>query len=168
MKSKLWLAAVILVFAVAGYDIFNVTRSPDNLPPLNFTSIKGHQFSLESLRGKPVLVTFWATTCASCIKEIPHLIELYNNYHPKGLEIIAIAMRYDPPNYVIAMSKEKALPYEVVYDVNSSYAQAFGGVNLTPNSFLIAPNGEIVLHKLGLLNQQKIESLLAEFLKGVK
>ena len=57
---------------------------------------------LRSLRGKPVLVSFWASTCPRCLDEIPHLIELYEELAPRGFEIIAIAMAYDPPNRVIA------------------------------------------------------------------
>lgn len=165
MNPKIWLFALLLLFSVLGYDIFKLYRSPEVSPELNFTTITGKQFSLNSIRGKPVLITFWATDCPSCIKEIPHLIELYESYHPKGLEIIAIAMAYNPPNYVVAMTKEKALPYDVVFDLNGNYAHAFGDINLTPNSFLIAPDGSIILHKLGLLDLDKMKTAIEELIK---
>lgn len=69
------------------------------------------------LHGKPLIITFWATSCPSCVKEIPHLIALYEQYHPQGIEIIAIAMTYDPPNRVVSMTQEKKLPYHVVLDI---------------------------------------------------
>jgi thiol-disulfide isomerase/thioredoxin len=151
---------VCLILGVAGYDWWRLQRTPEHLPELHFSTITGKQFSLSSLRGKPVLVTFWATTCPACIKEMPQLIELYQQYHAKGLEIIAITMAYDPPNHVVEMTREKGLPYDVVLDLHSSYIQAFGNIQITPNNFLIMPDGTIGLHKLGLLDMEKMRALL--------
>lgn len=156
---------ILLFITVAAYDVFKIYKSPSELPDLNFTTLSNKHFSLSSLRGKAVLITFWATDCPSCIKDIPHLIKLYQDYHAKGLEIIAIAMAYNPPNYVVSMTKEKALPYEVVFDLNGNYAHAFGDVSLTPNSFLIAPDSTIVLHKLGLLDLEKMKMEIEGFIK---
>ncbi len=133
-------------------------------PDAIFTTINGDKIDLKKLQGKPVLVTFWATDCAACIKEIPHLIELYQQFHPQGLEIIAIAMAYDPPNHVVYMTKAKQIPYDVALDLKANHARAFGNIQLTPTTFLISPTGEIVMKKTGLLDiidmQQRIEHFL--------
>ena len=113
-------------------------------PDISLMTIEGEELRLAELRGKPLLVTFWATTCPGCIKEMPHLIELYNELSPRGLEIIGIAMDYDPPNQVVAMSKARNIPYPVALDIHAEASLAFGNVRLTPTSFLIAPNGKIV------------------------
>jgi len=110
-------------------------------------------------------VTFWATNCASCIKEIPQLIELYQRYHSKGLEIIAVAMSYDPPNHVLETSKALQLPYPVALDMQSENAHAFGDVSLTPTTFLIAPDGTIALQKTGLLDINEVKTQLSTFIK---
>lgn len=164
MKLKIGLFALLLLLSVIAYAVFKIHASPNTMPDLNFISITGKQFGANSLRGKPILITFWATDCPSCVRDINHLIELHQRYHTRqGLEIIAVAMAYNPPHHVVAMTKAKAIPYNVVLDLNSNYAHAFGDISLTPNSFLIAPDGTIVLHKLGLLNIEKIEALLNGF-----
>ena len=95
---------------------------------------------------------------------MPHLIKLYNELAPDGLEVIGIAMAYDPPNRVIELSKAKQIPYPLVLDINSEAARAFGGVSVTPSSFLIAPDGQVVLQKTGELDTQKIRVLVLEML----
>ena len=125
-------------------------------PDISLMTIKGEEIQLASLQGKPVLVTFWATTCPGCIKEMPHLIELYDELAPQGLEIIGIAMDYDPPNRVLAMSKARNIPYPIALDIHADAARAFGNVRLTPTSFLIAPDGRIVYQKIGTINMVRL------------
>ena len=125
-------------------------------PDISLMTIKGEEIQLASLRGKPLLVTFWATTCPGCIKEMPHLIELYDELAPQGLEIIGIAMDYDPPNRVLAMSKERNIPSPIALDIHADAARAFGNVRLTPTSFLIAPDGRIVYQKTGTINMVRL------------
>ncbi len=125
-------------------------------PDISLVTIDGKELRLAELRGKPLLVTFWATTCPGCIKEMPHLIELYNELSPQGLEIIGIAMDYDPPNQVVAMSKARNIPYPIALDIHAEASRAFGNVRLTPTSFLIAPDGQIVYQKLGEMSMAKL------------
>ena len=70
-------------------------------PAATFTTLEGKPITLNDLRGKVVLVNFSATSCPGCVKEMPDLIETYNQYKAKGFEIIAVAMSYDPPSYVV-------------------------------------------------------------------
>ena len=111
-----------------------------------------------------MLVTFWATTCAGCAKEMPHLVTLYEEFAPQGLEIISIAMSYDPPNQVLEMTKRKQIPYPIALDIDGSVANAFGNVTLTPTSFLIAPDGTIVKHKIGKMDMKKIKDYVIAML----
>jgi peroxiredoxin len=135
-------------------------------PETTFSTITGKKIVLSELRGKPVIVTFWATDCASCIQEIPHLIELYRQYHDKGLEIIAVAMAYNPPNHVLEFTKTQQLPYHVALDMQAENAHAFGDVSLTPTTFLIDPDGQIALQKTGLFDLTEIKTQLSTFTKG--
>ncbi len=118
------------------------------------------------MRGKPVLVTFWATDCPGCIQEIPHLIDLYRQYHDQGLQIIAVAMYYDPPNHVVEMTKQQALPYDVALDIQAEHAKAFGDVRLTPTTFLISPAGSIALQKIGVFDLADMKTRIEALLKG--
>jgi thiol-disulfide isomerase/thioredoxin len=135
-------------------------------PETTFTTITGEQLTLKALQGKPVLVTFWATGCGSCIKEIPHLVSLYKQFHPQGLEIIAIAMVYDPPNRVVAMTNEQKLPYPVVLDIGSVHAKAFGRIWATPTTLLISPDGAIAKHDVGIFDLNDMGTRIEQLLKG--
>ena len=132
----------------------------------SFTTLTGESITWPSLRGGPVLVAFWATDCPSCIAEIPHLLELYRRYHRQGLEIIAIAMYYDPPSHVVAMTKSNQLPYPVVLDLDGRHARAFGDVNLTPTTLLIDRDGNVVSRTTGLMDQSDMSARIEQLLKG--
>ncbi len=133
-------------------------------PAVNFMTLKGEKIELKKWRGKPVLVTFWATDCPSCVQEVEDFRGLYQQFHPKGLEIIAVAMAYDPPNHVVEMTRAKQIPYSVALDLRGDIARAFNNVSVTPTTFLINPAGQIVFSKVGLFNfktmQDKIQQLI--------
>jgi len=164
MKAKVLLSGLLLLgltFSVIGFWLFH---KPTPAPNVTFSTITGKKIELLKLTGKPVIVTFWATDCAGCIKEVAHLIELYKQFHSQGLEIIAVAMYYDPPNHVVEMTKAKQIPYHVALDLKAQHAYAFGQVQLTPTSFLISPTGKIILQKTGEFDfatmQQQIKNLI--------
>ena len=131
-------------------------------PAVTFKTLDGRSLSLDDLRGRPVLVNFWATTCPGCIKEMPHLVELYEKLHPQGLEIIGVAMSYDPPNQVVALQERRGLPYPLTLDLDAKIAKAFGDVSLTPTTFLIAPDGRIVFQKIGEIDMPKLEATIRD------
>jgi peroxiredoxin len=165
MKLNKILILLVFVLLIIGFW-FSAKQSHKLAPNVVFTTITGKQIELASLKGKPVIITFWATDCANCIKEMPDLIDLYNQFHPQGLEIIAVTLYYDIPSHVVEMTKAKQLPYDVALDLDSKHAAAFGKVQLTPATFLISPNGHIVMHKIGLFELEKIKQQLKQFLKG--
>lgn len=133
-------------------------------PEIAFKTIDGRQINLRELRGHPVIVTFWATTCPGCMKEIPHLVSLYNELSGDGLEIIGVAMSYDPPNQVVEFTNSRKLPYPISLDVDGSIASAFDNVILTPTSFLIAPDGKILNRKIGEMDMDKTRQQILNIL----
>ena len=145
--AALFAALAYLFFAPVG-----MKTSPD----IGLVTLDGKELQLASLHGRPVLITFWASTCNSCIREIPHLIELYDALAPQGLEIIGIAMDYDPPNRVLAIRKAHNIPYPIALDIHADAARAFGNVRYTPTVFLIAPDGRIVFRKIGKLDMPRL------------
>lgn len=139
--------------------------SPANLkttPDIKLVTLPGKSLSLASPRGKPVLVTFWATSCPDCIQEVPHLVNLYNEFSKQGLRIVA--MPYDRPDFVMQMVKKKNLPYTVALDLKGEAVWAFGNVQLTPSSFLIAPDDRITKHKIGKMNMAIMKQQIADML----
>ncbi len=161
IKNHPLFGLLLIIFIVTGCN-----KTITSAPNVAFSTITGQKIALNDLRGKPVIVTFWATDCSSCIEEIPALINLYNRYHGSGLEIIAVAMHYDPPNHVIEMTKDRQLPYNVALDMTSEIAEAFGGIMFTPSTFLLAPDGSVVKKQIGLFDQEKMNTLIVSLLKG--
>lgn len=165
MKNILISFFVLLIVSSLGYLWF----APSGLqkaPELTLQMLDGKKVDLASFKGKPLLITFWATSCPGCIKEMPHLVKLYKELNPKGLEIIGIAMPYDRPDYIMEMVKRKKLPYRIAFDLKGEAVRAFGNVSLTPTNFLIDAKGKIVKKKIGEMNEavwkKRILSLLAQ------
>jgi len=144
----------------------NISSPPALAPNISMTDLNGQKINLLQFKGQPILVTFWATDCPTCIQEIPDLIELYQRYHVKGLEIIAVAMYYDPPSHVVEMTTAKKLPYRVALDLRANIAKAFGRVQLTPTTFLVSPDGFIIYQITGLFDLPKLHSMIQDFLQG--
>lgn len=165
MNNKKQISIAFLVLLLVGFGGFYLFDKP-NAPAAEFSTIAGGKLPLAQLAGKPVLVTFWATNCPSCIKEIPDLIDLHERYHAEGLNIIAVAMYYDIPSRVVAMARDKQLPYHVALDIYAQHAKQFGDVRLTPASFLISPDQEIVWSGLGRFEVEAMNKRIESLLQG--
>jgi peroxiredoxin len=155
-----------LVFVPVFISIAVINHVSTKAPDVTFTTITGKKIALNDLRGKPVIVTFWATDCPACIKEIPDLIDLYAQYHKQGREIVAVAMYYDPPNHVVTLTKDRQLPYNVALDLKAEHAHAFGDVQLIPSTFLISPDGLIALKKTGAFDPTEMKTRIETLTLG--
>lgn len=161
-KARFLLSALfaILIGGAAISALTGKTRAPAS----SFSTIAGETIALNDLRGKVVLVNFWATTCAGCVREMPGMIDVYNQYRSKGFEVIAVAMPYDPPNYVLKFAQDRQLPFPVALDIKGEAVRAFGEVNLTPTSFLIGKDGRIIEKKTGELDFAELSAQLDKHL----
>ncbi|PRC93194.1 peroxiredoxin family protein [Solimicrobium silvestre] len=129
-------------------------------PNVSFTDLKGTKISLEQLKGKVVMVNFWATSCTTCVAEMPEMIKTYEKYHAQGLEYVAIAMAYDPPNYVLNFTETRQLPFTVTLDFDGKLAQSFGDIKLTPTTFLIDKQGNIIKKYVGKPEFSQLHELI--------
>ena len=118
-------------------------------PQFSYTLLDGARKSSEALRGKVVLVNFWATTCASCVKEMPQLVATHRQFQPRGFETLAVAMSYDAPASVSDFAQSRGLPFGVVIDNTGAIAKAFPGVRGTPTTFVIDKHGAIAKRIVG-------------------
>lgn len=155
--KKTALATILILLLI--YIAYSFLPTP-NVNNVVFTTINGEKISMKSLKGKVVLVSFWATDCVSCVKEMPDLIKTYNQYNKKGLEIIAVAMPYDPPLQVVNFARQKELPFPVMHDSYAEITQKFGGVSLTPTAYLYNKDGKRIQRAVGILNFDKLHALL--------
>ena len=149
-KKRTWINALLAsaVLAVAGFAYVSFSAKTA-APQVTFTGLNGEKFSTESLRGKVVMVNFWATSCATCVKEMPEMVETYKKYKDKGLEFVAVAMSYDRADYVLNYVETRKLPFKVALDVKGELANSFGDVKLTPTTFVIDKNGNIIKRYVG-------------------
>ena len=156
--------AVAAVGTIA-YQAFDMTAT-ETAPDVAYTLLDRSQSSLHQLRGKVVLVNFWATSCASCVREMPQIAALHERFKARGYETLAVAMRYDPPAYVIRFAESRKLPFGVAIDNTGEIAKRFGEVQLTPTSVLINQRGQIVKRFVGepdfVALSRLIEKLLAQ------
>lgn len=156
------IAIAILAVAAAGFALYAALFDKTIAPQVTFVSLQGEQITMHGLRGKVVLVNFWATDCAICLKEMPEMVKTYNKYHERGFEYVAVAMKHDPPNYVISYAEKNALPFKVALDPMGALAQAFGDVKLTPTTFVIDRRGNIVGRIVGEPDFPGLRKLLEE------
>jgi peroxiredoxin len=147
---RLWLKifAAVLVLALAAIGYWSVAKR-EVIPDVVFTDLQGKKISSQDLRGKVVMINFWATSCTTCVKEMPQMIETYNKYKAQGLEYVAVAMSYDPPNYVLNFTETRKLPFTVALDPQGKLAKSFGDVQLTPTTFVVNKQGEIIKRYVG-------------------
>ncbi len=125
------------------------TSSPRPAPQIGYTLLDGQPRHIRQLLGQVVLVNFWATSCSSCVHEMPELVATYQRYRAQGFQTLAVAMDYDPPAAVADFAESRQLPFPVVIDNTGAIARSFGPVTLTPTTFLINKHGLIVKRYLG-------------------
>ncbi len=164
LKSRNRILAAVVAGALA-FAWFAIWSAKLAAPPVTFISLKGEKITTANLRGKVVLVNFWATDCATCIKEMPDIVATYNKYRTQGFETIAVAMKHDPPNYVLNYTEKNKLPFKVALDPMGELAKAFGEVKLTPTTFIIDKQGRLVMRILGEPDFAKLHALLEEKLR---
>ncbi|MER1967490.1 TlpA disulfide reductase family protein [Castellaniella sp. GW247-6E4] len=152
---KKLLLSLVAVAALAGIVLWQVQGfGGQPAPQVTFTDLHGQSVTTQDLRGKVVLVKFWATSCTTCIAQMPDTIRHYEKLSARGFDTIAVAMQYDPPNYVVNFAETRKLPFPVVIDATGELAKAFGDIKLTPTAILIDKQGNIIKRYLGNYNEQ--------------
>lgn len=112
-------------------------------PGVSGQTLSGELVSTQALRGKPYLVNFWATSCVTCVREMPELIALHQAFEAKGFRTLAVAMHYDRPEFIERFVKDRGLPFWVLHDQDNQWAKAWGDVSVTPTTFVVNADGHI-------------------------
>lgn len=159
-----WAAVLLVAGILAAAFALRDHNAPDRFPPISISTIDGRSFDPATIEGRPLLVTFWSTTCLVCLHEMPDLEALYRRLSPHGFEIIAVSMPWDPPGEVVRLARARALPYPVALDVDGAIARAFGDVSATPTHFLIGPGGAIAFRRTGALDFPGLDRRLRSML----
>lgn len=134
-------------------------------PDFNLTDLSGRPLQLSALRGKVVLLDFWATWCPPCVAEIPHFVDLHAGYKDKGFEIVGLSLDEGGPAAVRPFLQTHKVKYPVAM-ATPQITQAYGGIHGIPTTFLIDKTGNVAKKYVGFREkaefEREIRSLLAE------
>ena len=146
-------------------------------PQFSLQDLNGEKVSLADYKGKAVLINFWATWCGPCKVETPWLVDLRNQYAPRGFEILGISAEGDDlaPNDKEGWARDKAaiadfvqrmhMPYPVLID-GDSLSKPYGGLDAMPTSFFVDRTGKIVAATMGITSKDDIEENIQKALKS--
>jgi len=143
--------------------VLGASSSP--APASTFVLLDGSQKTTADFKGRVTLVNFWATTCVSCVAEMPKLVSTYEKYAPQGYDTLAVAMSYDPPAYVVNFAQTRKLPFKVALDNTGAVAKAWGDVQLTPTTYLVDKQGRIVKRYVGEPDFAELHQLIEQLLR---
>lgn len=135
-------------------------------PKLSFTDIKGNTITPNDYKDQVMLVNFWATSCTTCVKEMPDIVAIHQKFADKGYRTVAVAMSYDRPDYVVNYAESNQLPFDVVLDLTGEIAQAYNEVKLTPTTYLVNRQGKIIKTIVGEPDFPALEALIEKALAG--
>lgn len=135
-------------------------------PDFSLQDLEGKPVKLSDLRGKAVLLNFWATFCGPCKVEMPWLIELQNKYGPQGLQIVGVALDDSGKDTIEKFAKTMGVNYMILQG-QDSVGDAYGAVGL-PATYFIDRNGKIIDSALGLVSRSEIEDDIKKALTDTK
>ena len=141
--QKLLLATFLFCFV----PLLGVKADPDPSKPLDikFTAVDGREVDLSKLRGKVVLVDFWATWCPPCRGEVPNVVAAYQKYHDKGFEIVGISLDQDK-DALVAFTKENGMVWPQYFDGkgwDNDISKGFG-IQSIPTMWLVGKDGKLI------------------------
>lgn len=160
-------ATVVLIFAAHRYST-KVTQSVATsgatlqgegtgqaVPDFTLKDIHGNTMKMSDLKGKVVILDFWATWCAPCKVEIPWFVDMYDRYKQQGLEVVGVAMDDDQGD-VKPFVESHSMNYRVLLG-NDNVATQFGGIFGLPTTFIIGRDGKIQSKHMGLVSRDTFE-----------
>ena len=116
---------------------------PVAVPPLELTDLDGHPVSLAALKGKVVIIDFWATWCPPCVGEMPDMNRLYKELKDKNFTVVGISMDTGSERPVKALADKMGIAYPILMGSNN-IAKQFGEIIGIPVSFLVDRQGKVI------------------------
>jgi peroxiredoxin len=161
LRRKFLLVGIVAASGLA----FTACSTQDAAPQSTFVLLDGSTATTADLKGKVTLVNFWATTCVSCVAEMPALIATHQKFKDRGYETVAVAMSYDEPSWVVSFAQSRQLPFKVALDNTGQIAKDWGDVKLTPTTYLVNKEGNIVKRFVGEPNMEALHALIDDLLE---
>src|SRR6201997_1395256 len=142
--------------ALAQLPVIRFVRDPDPAPEFKLKEFSGKEVTLESSRGKVILLNFWATWCGPCRAEIPELIALQSRYKDR-LQIIGLVVDDDDEQAIRSVIAAEGINYPVAL-ADSETRFAYGGIAAPPTEFVINTEGRVVQKHVGLFDPALYET----------
>ncbi len=133
-------------------------------PPLTIKTADGSNFDLQAMRGRVVLVTFWATWCGTCLVELPVIEKFYRQHRAEGFEVIALSVD-EPQNRRRMQYLLSKLPFPGAL-LSDATRNGFGEPDWVPVSYLIDGNG-VVRRKFTAVDQETLNQVISPMLSKV-
>lgn len=166
--KRLFLVGIVLTALVIPFLINTVSpasaepaaiRESASAPDFELKDLRGATLRLSDLRGKVVVLNFWATWCPPCRHEIPWFVDLQKKYGSQGLQIVGISMDSGSPAEVERFAKRMGINYPLAMG-DSALAARYGGVSALPSTFYIGRDGTVVRFVPGLVAKEEIERIV--------
>jgi cytochrome c biogenesis protein CcmG/thiol:disulfide interchange protein DsbE len=154
--------AILLISGCTGED--RNKPSAGRAPDFALKDLKGNTLHLKDLRGKVVLLNFFATWCAPCRQEIPDFVRIYERFKDKGLEIVGISLDMEGATLLNPFVRHYGITYPVVLGTREVVVD-YGGIKGIPTSFLVDRNGVVTEHFVGLRPWRVLEKSVMELLQ---
>lgn len=162
MKKSLLTAAIVAACAMGVFALLSNGKAA--APASTFVLLDGSTKNSTEFLGKVTLVNFWATSCTTCVAEMPQIAATFDRFRSQGYRTVAVAMQYDPPAYVLNFAQTRKLPFDVAIDNTGALARDWGGVQLTPTSYLVDKKGRIVKRYVGQPDFAELHGLIEKLL----
>jgi thiol-disulfide isomerase/thioredoxin len=125
-------------------------------PEFALYTLDGRSVKLSSLRGKVVLLNFWATWCAPCRVEMPWLVDFSRRYQHQGLEIVGVSVDDGDRDRVATFVRARNVNYTIVLK-DKAVNDAYGGLRFLPQTFFIGRDGKVIKRTYGVLGKEDFE-----------
>ena len=161
---------IIECFTIASMNHIREKAAEATSPGRAYTDFQGiwegKEYRLSDYvgKGKYVLVDFWASWCAPCLKEIPNIIQVYNKYRSRGLEVVGVAVSSDKPENTAKAVEKLGINYPIIYEADGSASKAYG-LQFIPQIIIVGPDGTILANGL---RGEEIDQTVRELLSSVR
>ena len=142
---------------------FKEEKEWGNAPDFTLSQLENGEFILSSLKGKVIILDFWATRCPPCRKEIPGFVELYKKYKDKGLEIVGVCL--EGKATIKPFAEKMGMNYILVF-ADQKISHKYGGIRYIPTTFIIDQQGDIAKKHVGYVSKEVFEEEIKKMLNN--